>query len=585
MSRQRQGEEINEDDLDTVKQENTFVSKAESITSETYKDIQKPKYSKYFFEVPEEQNYNYIQGPIEFEYENSLDYATLNSKNENGEMIRRNNCSKLNNINIYKIEKKSINTEDDFVNYCDNMKENDELTMTNINNKINNVFNSISSINEKTISNNCSFSNFNLKVNNNIRYIDEIKAIKMNNFLEKNKEDEKIIHHKKQLNSYKKKVIKDIFDSNKIKSSNKASMKINKNFSQKKQKELLLYRLKNHKIKFFIDILKKIIIEHIRKFFNKFKNSNMKINQLSYILKKTYTLRYKKYFFNILLKLAGKNNTNNNSLYTQFNPFKNYICNRKNYNNYNMLNIDKDEEHSQTNPVPNDNDTLNISNSINDNNYVSSTLRNVYNKNNIFKKPLVNMKTLGEKTDSYFYVKKLLYPINTIPSTKTNINININNVDKNDYVRNKKIINNNKRNLIPNNYKKKTFGTINIVNYDNKYNSIKENKYDNNGNKKGQEEIIDNNIIKKKKGFKNAINADDNDDEIFEQAYKYKILDEERCSNGLFHRNIKTELDEHQKIDLKTYFLKEVEKLEFPDTLEKNEPNEGQENVDESNSN
>lgn len=73
------------------------------MTSETYKDIQIPKNCKYFFEVPEEQNYNHIQGPIEFEYDNSSGRETINNKNDISKEI---NCSKLNNINMYKLEKK-----------------------------------------------------------------------------------------------------------------------------------------------------------------------------------------------------------------------------------------------------------------------------------------------------------------------------------------------------------------------------------------------------------------------------------------------------------------------------------------------
>jgi hypothetical protein len=232
--------------------------------------------------------------------------------------------------------------------------------------------------------------------------------------------------------------------------------------------------------------------------------------------------------------------------------------------------LDKDGN-NQTSPVPNDNDSLNNSNSLNDN-YIYSTLRNVYNKNNIFKKPIINFKSLGEnKTDSYFYVKKILYQKNTIPLT----NININNIDKNDYIRNKKN-SNNKRHLIPNNYKKNSFAKKFAVNrqYDNMVNNCR--------NKVEQNDKINNIFMRKNKGYKTDINVDDNEDEVFEEAYKYKILDEERCSNGLFHRNFKADLDECQKLDLKTYFLKEVEKLEFPDTFDKNEPNEGKENVEES---
>ena len=72
-------------------------------------------------------------------------------------------------------------------------------------------------------------------------------------------------------------------------------------------------------------------------------------------------------------------------------------------------------------------------------------------------------------------------------------------------------------------------------------------------------------------------NNDNNEDEILEQAYKYKLLDEDRCSNGIFHRN-KNNNSQRKNDSLKEYFFREVEKLEFPDS---NMDNLGQENVEE----
>ena len=558
LNNRRQLEEINEDDIDTVKQENTFGSKLESITSETYKDIQIPKNCVYFFEVPEEQNYNHIQGPIEFEYDNSFDQVTIKSRNEDA--ANDNNCSKLNNINIYKIERKLISTDDDCVNYYDKMKENDDDTISNINNNINNGFNSISSINDKTISNNGSFSNCNLKINNNDKLISELKTItSKNNNSHKDMEDEKNKNKEKIVNSYKKKIIKSNFDTNKAKSS-KASTKINQNYSEEKKKKILLYRLKNYKIKVFVNIIQKNIIKHKRKVFNKFKNIKMKMKQFIFLIKKVYNLECKEF----LDKLSKHNDKNVKRRFSLYTPCKKTFINHNNYNN--ILIFDKDD-HNQTTPVPNDYDTLNYSSNIYPDNIISSTIKNNCTHNNIFKKPILNFKSLGDKTDSFFYVKKLLCPTNNAPFT------NFNNLDKNEFIRKKKEINF-KRNLIPK-YKKNP----NNFSLDNTDKINKNNNININNNIITESEKKDNIIIKS--SYKSEDIVEDNEDEILEQAYKYKIIDEERCSNGNFHRNIKTELDAHKKIDLKTYFLKEVEKLEFHDGIGNNEPNDGQENVEE----
>lgn len=175
-------EDIDEDDIATVKQENTILnSKIESITSETYKDIQKPRNSIYFFEAPEEENYNHIQGPIEFEYENSSEKNSLMSHN-NSKDIKK--CSRLNNIKIYKIEEKTINNDDDEINYYDNMKENDEI-LPCMNSNMNKIFSSISSFNDKTISNNDSFSNYNGNWKNNVENKDDKNKKKKYNKLSK----------------------------------------------------------------------------------------------------------------------------------------------------------------------------------------------------------------------------------------------------------------------------------------------------------------------------------------------------------------------------------------------------------------
>ena len=575
---QRPLEEINEDEIDTVKQENTFgCSKIDSITSETLKEIQKPKNCVYFFEVPEEENYSHIQGPIEFEYANSSEPNSLNSKDE---IINVNNCSRLNNINIYKIEEKEINKDDDDVNYYDNMKENDEFipnkknnlsnnltkninnningyinyTINNSNfkninkknNNINNVFNSISTINEKTISNNGSFSNLNLKINNEL-LSPEIINIERRYDINENNIDDKNEHKYKKVKSYQKKIIKDNFDFNKPKSY-KSSTRINQNFSEIKQKKILYNRLKYYKIEIFVGIIKKIIKIHIKKIFNRFKGINLRIKQFIFLVDKIYYIKNKKEFYNQLLKL------NDNFLrkdFPLFIPYKNYPINQ---NNCNMFICDYNNDNNQINPVPNDNDELNHSfNIYYDKKRIIPKIKINNTQKNLFKKPILNNNYSADRTNSYFYKKKigLLGSKNTIPSGR---NIG------------KKTIQY-KRNLIPK-IIKKDYKTE--QKRGNKNEKIINNINENTNNKEQHSERKINNLEINEKSDKdnNNNNIGDNEDEILEQAYRYKIFDENRCSNGNYHRNTKSEIDDsaQKKIDsLKTYFFKEIEKLEFPD--------------------
>ena len=536
----KQLQNLNEDDIDTVKQDNTFRSKIESITSETIKNIQSPKNGLYFFEAPEEQNYNHIQGPIEFEYDNSSEKGTINNKDEY-------NCSKLNNIHILKIEKKDINIEDENVNYYDNMKENDDIMsyknidIHNIINNNNNCFNSISSNNEKTLSNNCSYNNFTLnnkKNNNNNILITEITRNEQSNknAISRNTNDidkDKEIKIYKKIKSYQKKIIKNTHDLNKAKSF-KTSTKINQNFSEEKQKRLLLYRLKNYKIEYFVGILQKIINNYYKRTFNKFKNINVKLKEFILLIEKIYIIKSKNKLMNILIKYINKKRKKN---FPFFLPFKNYPFNKVNCI---TLNIDNN---NQTNPVSNDNDTLNNSCNIYYDNNNISTIRNHLTQNDIKKQAITNSSV--DKTDSYFYIKKLIYQKNTIPFS------NINNVDKNDYIKSKNKLTY-KKEIIPKSFKKNP----NIL-----YHNIFNNKIYLNINKKNEQD-------------------NDNEDDILEQAYKYKLLDEDRYSNGIFH--ISKDNNSQKKNDsLKEYFFREVEKLEFPDS---NMDNLGQENVEETNS-
>ena len=556
LGNQRQKEDINEDDIDTVKQENTFgASKKESMTSETYKDIQIPKNCKYFFEVPEEQNYNHIQGPIEFEYDNSSGRETINNKNDISKEI---NCSKLNNINMYKLEKKDIGIDDDNINYFDMMKENDD-TESNLNNKINNKFNSISTINEKTISNNCSFNNLNLNIkinNNNALLFTEIKNIekinKKSSHIRNERKNTNDNNLYKKVKSYQKKIIKDSFDLNKSKFY-KASTRI-QNFSEKKQNQIIAYRLKKYKIECFIKIFVKIIKNYKRKIFNKFKSINIKAKQFLIILEKIIILNIKRKLISYLYKFIDKNKSKDFPLLL---PYKNYP------NNYNILNCENNNDTNyQGNAIINDNTLNNSCNIYYDNNNKSNSIRNNLTQNDNFIKSKINTQSSGEKTDSYFYIKKILYPKNTIPfSSKKNKS---NRSNRTDYIENK-IVNKYKKKLLPKYYKKN-----NSIGYKKKINNGK--NYTSNLNilnkriKIEQSEITDDSILKNQKSYRSN-NFVENEDDILEKAYRYKIFDEDKISNGNIHRNIKSELEdfESKKDDLKTYFFKEIEKLEFPD--------------------
>ena len=559
IGNQRQLEEINEDDIETVKQENTFgCSKIDSLTSETYKDIQIPKYSKYFFEVSEEQNYNHIQGPIEFEYDNSSGRETINNK---GEAVNENNCSKLNDINICKLEKKDIGIDDDNINYFDEMKENDDTSSNlNNNNVNNNKFNSISTINEKTISNNCSFNNINLKLNCNESKIDEIKKTeKINKKFSKNgnKKENKIdTKLYKKVKSYQKKIIKDNFDSNKSKPY-KSSTKINTNYSEKKQKQILLCRLKKYKVQYIIKMFEKTFKNYKRKIFNQFKTITIKTKQFIIILEKIFLFKSKRKLITYLYKFIDKNKSTDFPLLL---PYKNYP------DNYNLLHY---ENNNQENININEN-TLNNSYNIYYDNNKSNSIRNNFTQNDINKKWKVNTQSSGDKSDSFFYIKKILSPKNTIPFSskkeQTSRTDSIENKLKNKY----------KKKLLP-----KYFQKNNSIKYKNNINFVEKNTCNsNNLNKRIKVEFserTDDSILNNRKSYKSN-NIGEIEDDILEQAYKYKILDEDKMSNGNYHRNIKSELEDYEskKDDLKSYFFKEVEKLEFPD-INNIEQNSGQE--------
>ena len=535
-------EDIDEDDIATVKQENTILnSKIESITSETYKDIQKPRNSIYFFEAPEEENYNHIQGPIEFEYENSSEKNSLMSHN-NSKDIKK--CSRLNNIKIYKIEEKTINNDDDEINYYDNMKENDEI-LPYMNSNMNKIFSSISSFNDKTISNNDSFSNYNGNWKNNVE----------------NKDDK---NKKKNITSYQKKIIRNNFENFKNKPF-KISSKINQNFSGNKKKEILLFRLKNYKIEYIVSILQKIFQNHIRIFFNRFKDINMKTNQFVSLIEKVYYSKNKREFFNQLLKFTDKTIIKEFPLLL---PSKNYPNNQNNCNmlisnNYNFYS-------NQMNSTPKmvNNEVMNHSYVIHhENNNMPNSVRNIprtirsnYTQNNIFKKPILNLKLLNEKEDSFLYVKK-----RTLVDSNKTISSSCNDKNQKNKITQNSIQTSYKKNIIPKIVKKdfRTFQNQGI-NKINKFKNIKGNNYLTNFERteRNNDNIKSNNIF------------EDSKDGLSDK-YKFKLLDEDLYNDDNHHKNLKTDLDDYdnecKKIDsLKAYFFKEVEKIEFPDAIENN---------------
>ena len=544
LSENKALEDIDEDDIATVKQENTILnSKIESITSETYKEIQMPRNSIYFFEAPEEENYNHIQGPIEFEYENSSEKNSLVSNNTKD--IKK--CSRLNNINIYKIEEKTITNDDDEINYYDNMKENDEILPYMNSNNMNKIFRSISSFDDKTISNNDSFSNYNGNWKNNVE-----------NKNGKNKNNKVI--------SYQKKIIRNNFENYKSKPF-KISSKINQNFSGNKKKEILLLRLKNYKIEYIVSILQKKFQNHIRTIFNRLKYINLKTNQFVSLIEKVNYSKNKREFFNQLLKHCDKTI---NKEFPLLLPSKNYPNNQ---NNCNMMIFDNyNYDSNQMNAIPKmtNNEVMNHSYVIqHENNNIPNsirsiphTIRNNYTQNNIFKKPILNIKLLNEKDDSFLYVKKK----NILDSNKTISSSNKNQKNTNNQ---NKIQINYKRNLIPKNVKK-DFRTCQNqgINKKNKFKNIKCNNFLTNFERteRNNDNIKSNNII------------EDNKDGLSDK-YIYKFLDEEHYNDDNHHKNLKTDLDdgdnECKKIDsLKAYFFKEVEKIEFPDAIENNKDEE-----------
>ena len=127
---------LNEDDIETFKRENNSLNSI-SDSSSLENNIQIPKSDKYFFESSKKITYDYIQSPIEFEYESDITSCknTINNENDFNKI-----CSNLKNIEILEIQKKRTNMENDTINNYEQMIEEDNLINNNEKNELNFLF-------------------------------------------------------------------------------------------------------------------------------------------------------------------------------------------------------------------------------------------------------------------------------------------------------------------------------------------------------------------------------------------------------------------------------------------------------------
>ena len=125
---------LNEDDIETFKRENNSLNSISDSSSSLENNIQIPKSDKYFFESSKKINYDYIQSPIEFEYESDITSSknTINNENDFNKI-----CSNLKNIEILEIQKKRTNMENDTINNYEQMIEEDNLINNNEKNELN----------------------------------------------------------------------------------------------------------------------------------------------------------------------------------------------------------------------------------------------------------------------------------------------------------------------------------------------------------------------------------------------------------------------------------------------------------------
>ena len=106
---------LNEDDIETLKKGDNSFNSIQNIPS-LGNFIKIPERDIHSFETPKQTIYDYIQSPIEFQYESDI----TSSKNTiNNEIDINQSCSNLKNIKLHEIQKKNTNIENDTINSKD----------------------------------------------------------------------------------------------------------------------------------------------------------------------------------------------------------------------------------------------------------------------------------------------------------------------------------------------------------------------------------------------------------------------------------------------------------------------------------
>ena len=280
--------ELNEDDIETYKKEDSTINSNLDLQC-INNDIQIPKKNINFFEPDAPKNYEYIQGPIEFEYESDLASIKNTIINEGNINIA---CSRLKNIEFHEIQKKKTNIENDTINYYDEMEEED--TIVNKHRK----YNSNSSL---------------LSNRNEILKSDLSKTVEMKKYLNNDNKilrDNKLItFQNKCLKSQEKKKKNIIKNSTNIKTQNRNIVEINinnhvnnKSFDIKNKSYFYIKKIleKPKIINFFPNkkhIQKNLMINYVSNF------GKMKINKeiiFSSDNKDEMTKKYKKININLI---------------------------------------------------------------------------------------------------------------------------------------------------------------------------------------------------------------------------------------------------------------------------------------------
>ena len=231
---------LNEDDIETFKKDdNSSNSILDYSSLDNNKQI--PKSDIIFFETPKQINYDYIQSPIEFQYESdfSSNQNTINNENDINKI-----CSNLKNVKILEIQKKDTNMENDTINCYEQMVEKDEINPP--------LF-------------------FNIKINRT-NYLSKSVDISKNGY--DNKQIKIKIESKKDINTSFKKYITDIA---KYKSKKNMIYK-NKENNAKHINRMKLNRNSSY-IKNSFNLIIKIYFDKVKnKFINRLKKLNCKKN-------------------------------------------------------------------------------------------------------------------------------------------------------------------------------------------------------------------------------------------------------------------------------------------------------------------